>query len=101
MHKPKLTHEIKLAAMAAKFYDGLTWNPKAGDYYTTSRNDLELYQVVDVTDTEVITKYVNPSSDNTSAWQKDRFTTEDFGPRRVWIPDYLVIQLTGGVEFEL
>lgn len=84
-HPTSLTPMQKLHAMAYKYYSGIKWEPKKGDYYTTSRADLELYQVVDVTETKVMTKYL-VGSDTISEWDKDRFTTEGFGVNRVHVP---------------
>lgn len=86
--KNKLTESQKLQALAYKYYNGGIWEPKAGDYYTTSRADLELYQVVEVTDTIVRTTYLTPDSD-ISEWKKDGFTTEGFGVNRVWVPNWV------------
>ena len=55
----KLTAEQKLQALSSKYYDGLGWQPKKGDYYTTSRNDLELYQIVDENETTFFTNYLD------------------------------------------
>ena len=41
----QLTEWQKIEAMALRFYSELQWVPKAGDYYTTSRADLELYRI--------------------------------------------------------
>lgn len=88
---PVLTTEIKLQVFAAKFYQGMFWEPKKGDYYTTTRADLELYQVVDVDERFVYTKYTyDVESKNISKWEKDKFLTHGFGTRRMWIPDYLI-----------
>lgn len=86
---PFFTSDMKLQALASKYYGGLNWEPKAGDYYTTSRADLELYQVVEVTDTKVKTRYLKPDSDITE-WDKSGFTTEGFGDRRVYVPDSIL-----------
>jgi len=89
----KLTLEQKLAALANRYYlkDKNDWIPKKGDYYTTCRNDLELYQIVDVNETKIVTKYCNPErGDNTSEWDKDSFLL-DFGLNRVNVPNYLLI----------
>jgi len=88
MYLTKLTEMQKLHALAYKYYQGQKWEPNKGDYYTTSRADLELYQVVDVTDTKVITRYL-VGSDNVSEWDKSGFTTEGFGVNRVWVPDFI------------
>ena len=84
----KLTEMQKLHALAYKYYQGQKWEPKKGDYYTTSRADLELYQVVDVTDTKVVTRYL-VGSDNVSEWDKNGFLTEGFGVNRVWVPHFI------------
>lgn len=84
----KLTENQKLHALAYKYYQGGKWEPKKGDYYTTSRADLELYQVVDVTETKVLTRYL-VGSDTTSEWDKDGFLTEGFGVNRVWVPHFI------------
>lgn len=82
------TTDMKLQALALKYYSGVKWEPKAGDYYTSSRADLELYQVVEVTDTKVKTMYLNGDK-NVSEWEKDGFTKEGFGVNRVHVPDFV------------
>lgn len=86
---PKLTVEAKLQAFAYKFYQGVEWEPKKGDYYTTTRSDLELYQVVDIDDNYVYTTYLREDSP-IDKWAKEGFTTEGFGDRRMHIPHYLL-----------
>lgn len=86
---PVLTAEMKLEAFAVKYYNGLQWNPKKGDYYTTTRADLELYQVHDIDEDFVYTIYTDRECE-VQRWDKDKFTTQDFGIRRMWIPDYLI-----------
>jgi hypothetical protein len=61
-HPTCLTPWQKLEALSMRYYGCVVWEPNAGDFYTTSRADLELYQVVDVTDTEVITRYCTPNT---------------------------------------
>jgi hypothetical protein len=79
----ELTVEQKLQALSSKYYDGLPWNPKKGDYYTTSRNDLELYQIVDENETTLFTNYCGEKkADEPHEWSKIKFL-EDFGERRV------------------
>lgn len=90
--KTELTTNQKLEALALKYYNGLTWNPKKGDYYTTSRSDKELYQIVDENETSFFTTYCDkekfPNSGNTE-WSKESFL-QDFGERRVYVPDYVL-----------
>ncbi len=91
MEKPiELTQRQKLEALALKHYHGLAWEPKKGDYYTTSRNDLQLYQIVDENEDTIFTNFCNPSmtTENPEQWQKERFLM-DFGERRVYVPDFV------------
>jgi hypothetical protein len=83
----ELTESQKLQALALKYYSGFKWQPKAGDYYTTCRADLELYRVIDVTDTEVVTIYCDPNKIAPPArWPKDEFLSPDtFGAMRVFV----------------
>jgi len=82
------TTDMKLQALALKYYHGVNWEPKTGDYYTTSRADLELYQVVRVTEKYIYTRYLTPDSAFTE-WDKDGFTKEGFGVNRVHVPDFV------------
>ena len=85
----KLTFQQKLDALSYRFYQSGQWTPKAGDFYTTSRADLELYQVVSVENGVVRTRFTE-GSDTISEWPEDGFLTEDFGPRRVFVPDWII-----------
>lgn len=85
----RLTPQQKMHALAHRFYQGARWEPKAGDYYTTSRADLELYQVVEVTDQHVRTRYTE-GSDTIATWPAAGFQTEGFGPMRVWVPQWVL-----------
>lgn len=86
----KLTETQKLEALAARFYQGLEWKPKAGDLYTTSRADLEVYEVVDVTGGKVFTRYTEGGDWGVSEWPEAEFLTEGFGPNRVWVPPHVL-----------
>lgn len=87
--RTKLTAEQKLQALSSKYYDGLEWQPKKGDYYTTSRNDLELYQIVDENETTFFTNYLDEKkSPEPHEWSKKQFL-KDFGERRVYVPDFV------------
>lgn len=90
----QLTENQKLQAMAARFYQGLEWTPKAGDLYTTSRADLEVYEVLDVRDGIVLTRYTEGST-SISTWPEDEFQTFGFGPKRVYIPPWIADELRG------
>lgn len=85
----KLTPYQKMMAFEAKFYQGMKWIAAKGHYYTTTRNDLQLYQVVDVDDQFVYTIYCG-FPDNVSKWPVNEFTTHGFGPCRMWVPDYIL-----------
>jgi len=84
----KLTMYQKLQALQDRFYQRMKWHPKKGDYYTTSRNDLQLYQIVDEDDNYFYTVYCTDGR-TTSRWDKSGFTTEGFGPMRVHVSDYI------------
>jgi hypothetical protein len=87
--KTQLTTEQKLQALASKYYDGLEWQPKKGDYYTSSRNDLELYQIVDENETSFFTNYCGEKKTiEPQEWSKESFL-KDFGERRVFVPDFI------------
>ena len=85
----KLTQQQKLEAMAARFYQGMEWQPKAGDLYTTSRADLEVYRVISVENGVVTTEYTENGTEP-SEWPEAEFLTEGFGPNRVWIPPHVL-----------
>jgi hypothetical protein len=93
----KLTHQQKLDALAFRFYQDGKWTPKAGDFYTTSRADLELYQVVSVENGVVRTRYTE-GSDTISEWAEGEFLTEGFGPRRVFVPEWVLSALRSPPE---
>lgn len=85
----KLTLQAKLDALAYRFYQDGKWTPKAGDYYTTSRADLELYQVVAIENGTVRTRYTE-GSDVVAEWLEAEFMTAGFGPRRVFVPEWVL-----------
>lgn len=85
----KLTYQQKLDALSYRFYQGGVWTPKAGDFYTTSRADLELYQVVSVENGVVRTRFTE-GTDAISEWAEDGFLTEGFGPKRVFVPEWVM-----------
>lgn len=85
----KLTLQQKLDALAYRFYQGAAWEPKAGDFYTTSRADLELYQVVSVENGVVRTRFTE-GSDAITEWPQVEFLTGGFGPKRVFVPEWVI-----------
>ena len=93
----KLTYQQKLDALAYRFYQGGTWEPKAGDFYTTSRADLELYQVVSVEKGVVRTRYTE-GSDAISEWPEGEFLTAGFGPKRVFVPEWVICATPSSVQ---
>lgn len=85
-----LTPAQKMHALAYRFYQDGAWAVARGDYYTTSRADLELYQVVDVQDGKVFTRYCDPAhGGEVTEWDFDGFTTKGFGPKRVYVPEFV------------
>lgn len=82
----ELTPEGKLEALSLKYYHFYKWEPKKGDFYTTSRSDLQLYQIVDENETSFFTNFCDKSFVAENAeWKKDDFL-KDFGERRVYVP---------------
>jgi len=87
-----LTTEQKLEALALKYYQDYQWIPKAGDYYTSSRNDLELYFIVYADDHEIHTVYCDlQKGTSVSVWKTSEFLT-GFGLKRVHVPDWILIK---------
>lgn len=84
----ELTESQKLEALAVRFYNGIEWHPKAGDFYTSSRPDLELYRVAKIVDGKIYTEYCT-SPGQLAEWDLEGFTTEGFGDCRVHVPDYV------------
>lgn len=83
-----LTYKQKLAALAYRFYANGQWTPKAGDFYTTSSDDLELYQIVSIENGIVRIRYTE-GFDAIYEWPESGFTSEGFGPKRVWVPPWV------------
>jgi hypothetical protein len=88
--KTKLTPYQKLQALHDRFYSNMKWEPKKGDYYTTSRNDLELYHIIDEDEEYVYTIYCTDPNQNRSKWKKSEFTSQGFGPCRVYVHGYII-----------
>ena len=85
----ELTEKQKLMAMAAKYYQGLHWEVKEGDHYTSARDDLELYRVVSIDEDNIVsTEYCN-NPGNLSEWNLEDFTTLGFGLMRVYVPEWI------------
>lgn len=87
----KLTPYQKMQAISEAFYcGGVKWLPTKGDYYTTVRNDLELYQILDEDDENFYTIYCTDVQQRTSAWKKTEFLTHGFGPNRIQVRKYII-----------
>ncbi len=100
----KLTLQQKLDALSYRFYQHGNWTPKAGDHYTTSRADLELYQVVSIEDGIVRTRYTE-GSDAIAEWPEAEFLTGGFGPKRVFVPPWVLessaVPIVDGKELDI
>lgn len=94
----QLTPTQKMHAFANRFYlGGVKWEPQPGDYYTSTRADLELYRIVEITETEVVTEYCHsitaftpPTPAEQARWSIEGFTTEGFGPNRLHVPLWIL-----------
>lgn len=85
----QLTEQQKLSALACRFYQGLIWTPAAGDHYTTSRSDLELYRIAKIEDGKLFTEYCTRPGELTQ-WDEVGFSCEGFGRKRVWVPSFIL-----------
>jgi len=86
----QLTPMQKLHALANRFYQGgVQWIPKKGDFYTSTRADLEIYEILDVTEDKIKTVNLTAKSSIVSEWDKETFLTEGFGINRVWVPHFI------------
>ena len=72
----------------AMYQGGVKWKPKAGDYYTSSRPDLELYQVISVEGGKIKTVYTDSKTDP-AEWDESGFLTDGFGPNRIHVPEWI------------
>lgn len=95
MKHTSLTQNQKLEALKLKYYDDFQWEPIKGDYYTSCRNDLELYQIVDEDDDFFYTNYCDPqrTTQNPSHWPKTDFK-KGFGEKRVFVPHFILEEIT-------
>ncbi len=90
-----LTKDEKLQALANRYYGKINqdWEPKVGDFYTTSRADLELYQIVSIQDGQIGTIYRDPARSpgrDVSYWPASTFLSlTTFGANRVHVPNWI------------
>ncbi len=88
-----ITDRQKLAAFAARFYQGMQWSPKVGDYYTMSRADNQLCRIVgeDEKNFYITISWLDgkKSTHDPTPFGKSTFNTEGFGLNRVWCPEWI------------
>lgn len=84
----ELTKDQKLHALGHKYYSFAKWEPAIGDYYTTSRPDFELYQIMDIDECQIWTCYCT-NRENLTSWPIDVFLKE-FGLCRVHVPMWVL-----------
>ncbi len=86
----QITINQKMHALSNAMYQGgVKWVLKAGDYYTSSRADLELYQVVSVENGKVKTIYTDREAEPME-WDETTFLTEGFGLNRIHVPEWIL-----------
>lgn len=90
MKKLRISAEVKLKAIAMKYYNGLQWKPALHDLYTIERADAEVFEIVDMypssttaTEIHIITR--THHQEKPTIFNASDFTTGDFGKHRVWI----------------
>lgn len=90
--RTKLTYQQKLEALSFRFYSTrFDWKPKKGDYYTSTRADLELYRIVEEDENNFYTVYCDEEKQGDyppAVWKKDEFLT-GFGENRCFVPESL------------
>lgn len=89
MEKLRISPAVKLSAISYKYYQHGKWELKKGDLYTIVRADDEVYEVVDLTETDVHIMTRTNHQDRPSVFAREGFQTELFGPMRVYIPIWL------------
>lgn len=87
-----VTIEQKFLAMKLRYYDNQEWSPYVGDYYTSTRDDFELYKIIGTSYDNYLTQYCDPlkQSDQPGYWNQKQFTTHGFGEKRLWIPNWIL-----------
>ena len=81
-----LTPWQKLSALAMRFYQNRNWDPDVGDYFTTTRADLNLYQIVGMDHGKVRTKSCDPTKSAILSWDLEHFLIDPtIGYARVWV----------------
>ncbi len=86
----KLTVNQKMHALSNSMYQGgVKWIPKEGDYYTSSRADLEVYQIISIKNGKIKTIYTDSESEPME-WDEATFLTEGFGKNRIHVPNWIL-----------
>ncbi len=73
----------------ALYQGGVKWIPKAGDYYTSSRPDLEVYKILSIENGVIKTTYTDRECEPME-WEESGFTTEGFGKNRIHVPEWVL-----------
>lgn len=87
----QLTYKQKCQALSERFYNVVEnpWQPKKGDYYTSTRHDNELYQIVDEDEEYFYTVYCDNDSVAPAKWKKEIFLKE-WGLNRVYVAPHVL-----------
>jgi len=85
-----LTCQQKLHCMAVKYFQNYEWIPKAGDYFTTARADLKLFQITRIDGRDVFT--INTAETESLEDRHDLagFSCFGQGSIRVYVPDFIL-----------
>lgn len=84
-----ITARQKLAAFELRFYQFQAWEPKVGDYYTVTRAELVLFQIVGRDDQAGEWIVFSNQYDQEHRFAIEGFTTQGFGPSRLWVPEWI------------
>lgn len=79
----------KLTAIHIKHYQGDEWLPQAGDFFTTLRADLALFQISKIDGRQVFVVSVDDGNQE-SAYDLGNFTSGGTGSLRVHVPKFVL-----------
>lgn len=89
------TARHKLTAIEGRYYNGgfVKWEPKVGDLYTIIRNDLEVFVIAKQDGDNFVIEGCMEGWSGNMRFPVKGFSTEEFGPNRVYLPSWVVEQL--------
>jgi len=85
-----LTCQQKLHCFGLKYFQNYEWKPEIGDYFTTTRADLELFQITRIEERNVF--WINAKEPNSLEQRDDLsgFSCLGQGSIRLYVPDFIL-----------